>query len=71
MEYRAYVLKPNGTIERRIDFEAEQDEAALAHAKQYVDGGDVELWTNNRMVGLLTRKGDRATESPSMPRTAS
>jgi len=65
MEYRAYILSADGKIQRRIDFEAERDGSALAHARQYVDGCDVEVWTNNRMVGLLTRKSEGAHDRQS------
>jgi hypothetical protein len=52
-EYRAYVMDPDGHISLRHDFSARDDEAAKRHAKQYVDGQDVELWQRDRMITTL------------------
>lgn len=57
LEYRAYVLGKNGRIMKRRDFEAADDKDALQHARQYVDGNDVEVWQLDRLVKLLTNKG--------------
>jgi hypothetical protein len=51
--YRAYPLDARGHIQKRIDFEAEDDAAALNHARQYVDGNDIEVWQQARKVGKL------------------
>ncbi|KJC60069.1 hypothetical protein UP10_15475 [Bradyrhizobium sp. LTSPM299] len=49
-EYRAYIMGPNGHIRRRIDFISADDETAKEHARQFVDGHDVELWQIDRKV---------------------
>jgi hypothetical protein len=56
-DYRAYVLGPDGHIIRRYDFFSLDDEAAKTHAKQYVDGYDVELWQLDRKVAFLSAIG--------------
>jgi hypothetical protein len=38
IDYRLYFLDSAGHIMKFKDFEAPNDEQALAHAKQYVDG---------------------------------
>ena len=52
--YRAYALDPHGHITKRFEFEAADDVAALAHARQWVDGCDVEVWQLARVVATLT-----------------
>lgn len=52
-EYRAFVLDKKDHIVRRYDFEADGHEAALNHAKQYVDGHDVEVWHSTYVLGRL------------------
>ena len=54
IDYRAYLLSENEHIAKRIEFEAEDDERAMEHARQYVDGHDVELWQRARCVGRLS-----------------
>jgi hypothetical protein len=52
-EYRAYVIGPDGHIIRSNGFVAANHDAALQHARQFVDGHDVELWSGVRLVGQL------------------
>ncbi|MGY2907009.1 hypothetical protein ACVWVY_006030 [Bradyrhizobium sp. URHC0002] len=54
-EYRAYVLGPDGHIQRRVDLICEHEEAAKEQAKQLVDGHDVELWQLDRKIATFTR----------------
>jgi hypothetical protein len=54
-DYRAYVLDANDKILTRHDFTAENSEAALEVARQYVDGHDVEVWQRAHIVGRLRR----------------
>ena len=61
-EYRAYRLDEKGHVLQRIEFEAEDDAAALGNAQQYVDGHDVEVWQRERVVGKL--KHGQASPSP-------
>ncbi len=52
-DYRAYVLDQNGHVTQRHDFEFVDDEAAIIHARRFVDGHDVEVWQIDRVVKLL------------------
>ncbi len=51
--YRAYVLNSEDHIINRHDFTAADLAAALAHAAQYVDGHDVEVWLRAHVIGRL------------------
>ena len=44
-EYELYFLTLAGDTVRREDFESSDDQAALTHAKQFVDGKVLELWS--------------------------
>ena len=53
-DYRAYIMGPDGHFIRVPHvFSAENDDAALEHAWQFVDGFDIELWCGARLVGRL------------------
>ena len=43
-DYRAYILGSDGHVTDRHEFWAEDDEKTKEHARQYVDGHDIELW---------------------------
>ncbi len=49
-EYRAYLIGPDGHIQRRVDLICEHEEAAKNSARQLVDGHDVELWQGARKL---------------------
>jgi hypothetical protein len=54
VDYRAYVVGPEGRFSRPPHiFSAENDDAALEHARQLVDGYDIELWSGARLVFRL------------------
>jgi hypothetical protein len=55
-EYRAYIIGPDGHIQQRVDFECVDDAAAQEHAKQLVDGHDIELWQRDRKIATFERK---------------
>ena len=54
-EYRAYILGPDGHVQRRIDLVADEN-TAKEQAKQLVDGHDVELWQSDRKIATFTPK---------------
>ena len=56
-EYRAYVVGHDGHFLRFEEFVASDDDAALQHARQFVDGHDVELWSGGRFVKRLQKAG--------------
>ena len=53
VEYRAYCIGDGGHITRSNQFVAPNDDAAFEHARQFVDGHDVELWSGDRLVARL------------------
>jgi hypothetical protein len=53
--YRAYIVGSDGHFTGSKEFVAATDEAALEHARQLVDGHDLELWNGGRFVAKLTR----------------
>jgi hypothetical protein len=52
-EYRACVIGPDGHFLGSHGFTAATDDAAFEHARQFVDGHDLELWSGARLVGTL------------------
>jgi hypothetical protein len=58
--YRAYIVGLDGHFSWSNEFFAPDDDAACEHARQYVDGHDVELWSGGRFVAKLqARPGER------------
>jgi hypothetical protein len=53
--YRAYILNREGRIMEAVDLDCADDDDATESAKQLVDGHDVELWRNARVVGKLAK----------------
>ena len=49
-EYRAYIVGPDGHIQRRNDLLCADDDAAKERAKALVDGHAIELWQESRKV---------------------
>lgn len=56
-DYRLYTLNKNGKVSGppRI-LTCDHDEAALKEARKYVDGHDIEIWRDNKRVGLISSK---------------
>ena len=54
-EYRAYIVGNDGHFQKSNGFVSVDDAAAIEHAKQFVDGHDVELWSAERFVTKLDR----------------
>jgi len=52
-DYRAFVIGPDGHVTERYDFHAVDDAAAERHARQYVDGHDIEVWHLDRRIAIL------------------
>ena len=55
-EYRAYILGADGHIEKRIDLDCGNEQAAKTAARQLVDGHDVELWLGTRKIDIFKHK---------------
>jgi hypothetical protein len=49
-EYRAYIMGPDGHVQRRVDLRCKDENTAKERAKQLVDGHDVELWQLDRQI---------------------
>ena len=65
-EYRAYILTNDRQIIDQHVYSAADDKTARAHAKQYVDGHDIEIWQLERWVGHLRRLTDHNVSGPSI-----
>jgi hypothetical protein len=51
--YRAYIIGRDGHFVEAINLDCEHDAAAVESAKQLINGHDVELWQQDRMVVKL------------------
>ncbi len=55
-EYRLYFLDKENHVVRREEFQQADDEQAIAHAKQFLDGKALELWSGARLINRLEPK---------------
>jgi hypothetical protein len=55
-DYRAYLIGSDGHFYRSIALDAQDDAAAIAAAKQLVDGHDVEVWQRDRKIGSFKQE---------------
>jgi hypothetical protein len=55
-EYRAYLIGSDGHFYKSIALHAPDEPAAIAAARQLVDGDDVELWQRDRKIGKFEQK---------------
>ena len=62
-EYHAYVIGPEGQLERPRMFVCDADEKAIAWAKQMMCHQSVELWSGGRLVKLLPCSDDKLAVS--------
>jgi hypothetical protein len=49
-DYRAYLIGSDGHFYKAVVLDEPDDAAAIAAAKQLVDGHDVELWQRDRKI---------------------
>lgn len=56
--YRAYIIGPDGLFERAISLDCANDAAAVESAKQFVNGHNVEIWQQNRLVTKLASEAE-------------
>ena len=59
MDYRAYIMGPDGHIENRVELRCDDDVEAIRLAKQLVDGHDVELWQLDRHIETFRHMSER------------
>jgi hypothetical protein len=70
-EYQLYFLNAAGVLVRREEFKFQNDAEALAHAKHFVDGLALELWSGTRIVGRINpRHWASKTATPKIPEVA-
>jgi hypothetical protein len=53
---RAYIFGTDGRIRQSIEFLAEDDDKAKEHARQPVDGHDIELWHSAKKIAEIKSK---------------
>jgi hypothetical protein len=54
-QYQFYAIKPDGHVSGPpAEWNLPNDSEALKEARQMIDGHDVELWQNSRMIAYLT-----------------
>jgi hypothetical protein len=51
--YRAFVIGRDGHVLQRHEFWCANDEEAKQHARQFVDGKDVELWNRDQRIAIF------------------
>lgn len=54
VDYRAYFVDEANHFIRCEAFESSDDTSAIEHAKQLMDGHDIELWSRRRLVVRLS-----------------
>jgi hypothetical protein len=52
-DYRAFVVGPDGHVLQHHEFWCANDEEAKQHARQFVDGKDVELWHRDQRIAIF------------------
>ena len=55
LQYRVYMIGPDGHFRSAEDFTASGDEEALAVVRTKADGHDLELWQSTRFIGRVPR----------------
>jgi hypothetical protein len=62
-EYRAFTMGHDGHIKSSRAFACENDDDAVAWARQLVDGHDIELWNGEHFVKRVNATGALGTIS--------
>ena len=52
-EYRAYLVNSEGHLNDHIEFRAPDDQTALTHVRQYLNGQDAEVWLTRIVTRLM------------------
>ena len=69
MDYRAYIMGPDGHIQNRVELRCDADVEAIRLAKQVVDGHDVELWQLDRYIETFMHTSERPVLRQAVRRT--
>jgi hypothetical protein len=54
--YRAYIIGHDGHIVSAVDLQCKNEDNAKEHARQLVNGRDIELWQGGRQIGIFESK---------------
>jgi hypothetical protein len=70
-DYRAYILNIDGHRFIRAEFLSNHpdDATALIAAKKLIEGHDVELWDEGRLVARLDKDGNPISDFPTLAET--
>lgn len=52
-QYKLYVIARTGGILKRTDLACVDDEDAMKHARQLLNGMAIEVWHSERRIGLI------------------
>ena len=63
-EYRAYIIGPDGHVQKRVDLRCNDVVEAIGLARQLVDGHDVELWQLDRQIRTFKAGSEIASHLP-------
>jgi hypothetical protein len=63
-DYRLFCLDEKNRIQHREDFEADDDVAAVAHARERYPTTGYEIWELGRLVARIPLHGVPSSESP-------
>jgi hypothetical protein len=55
-DYRAYLIGSDGHFYKSVVLDEPDEAAAIAAARQLVDGHDVELWQRDRKIAEFAKK---------------
>ena len=57
--YRLYFLDASNHIAAAQDFECQEDSGAIAHALDFADERNVELWSEARLVARISGRAEQ------------
>jgi hypothetical protein len=55
-DYRVYFIGNDGHFVSAIRLDCPNDNAAIESAKQFINGHDIELWQQDRIIAKFERK---------------
>ena len=56
--YRAYIIGQDGHFQKAVELDSTDYLTAIESAKQLVDGHDVEVWQQDRLIAKLQSEPD-------------
>jgi hypothetical protein len=61
LDYRIFILSPQGKIIRSHEFKGPDDQFALAEAKKYSGETAIEIWQQSRLIARIDGGRETAT----------